>query len=99
MATTSTASHRAPRRRDGIAEGSGPGGHDRVWLVVVGSLAAGWLAALLLAVAPFVPDEVPRVTGALLCGYALGWSLLAGLSTRFTDQPQRWAWAFAAFMG
>lgn len=70
-----------------------------MWLVVVGSLAAGWLAALLLAVATFVTTEVPRVTGALLCGYALGWALLAGLSTRITDQPQRWAWAFAAFMG
>jgi pimeloyl-ACP methyl ester carboxylesterase len=66
--------------------------------VVVGSFAAGWLAALLLAVAPFVPADVPRVTGALVCGYALGWALLAGLSTRFTDQPQRWAWALAAFM-
>jgi pimeloyl-ACP methyl ester carboxylesterase len=65
---------------------------------VVGSFAGGWLVALLLAVAPFVPADVPRVTGALLCGYALGWALLAALSTRFTDQPQRWAWALAAFM-
>lgn len=54
--------------------------------------------AVLLAVAPFVPDEVPRVTGALLCGCALGWALLAALSDRLTDQPQRWAWALAAFM-
>ena len=55
--------------------------------------------ALLLALAPFVPAEVPRATGALLCGYALGWAMLAALSVRFTDQPQRWAWALAAFMG
>ena len=65
---------------------------------MAGSFAAGWLVALLLAVAPFVPAEVPRVTGALLCGYALGWAMLAALSMRFTDQPQRWAWALAAFM-
>ena len=65
---------------------------------MVGSFAAGWLAALLLAIAPFIPADVPRVTGALLCGYALGWALLAGGSTRFTDQPQRWAWALAVFM-
>jgi pimeloyl-ACP methyl ester carboxylesterase len=70
----------------------------RIGRVVAGSFAAGWLAALLLAVAPFVPAEVPRITGALLCGYALGWAMLAALSTRFTDQPQRWAWALAAFM-
>ncbi len=63
------------------------------------SFFAGWLAALLLAVAPFVPAEVPRVTGALLCGYAVGWAILAALSVRLTDQPQRWAWALAAFMG
>jgi pimeloyl-ACP methyl ester carboxylesterase len=66
---------------------------------VAGSFAAGWVVALLLAVAPFVPAEVPRVTGALLCGYALGWAMLAVLSVRFTEQPQRWAWALAAFMG
>jgi len=98
MATTSTASHRTHHRRDGRPAGSGPGGPGRIGLVVVGSFAAGWLAALLLAFAPFVPADVPRVTGALLCGYALGWALLAALSTRFTDQPQRWAWALAAFV-
>ncbi|GAA4716621.1 hypothetical protein GCM10025782_12000 [Pedococcus ginsenosidimutans] len=67
--------------------------------MVAGSFVAGWAAALLLAVAPFVPAEVPRVTGALLCGYALGWAMVAVLSVRLTDQPQRWAWAPAAVMG
>ncbi len=37
--------------------------------------------------------------GAVLCGFALGWAMLAVLSTRFTDQPQRWAAVPAAFMG
>ena len=71
----------------------------RIGRVVVGSFAAGWVVALLLALAPFVPARVPHVTGALLCGFALGWAMLAVLSVRFTDQPQRWAWAPAAFMG
>jgi hypothetical protein len=37
--------------------------------------------------------------GAVLCGFALGWAMLAVLTTRFTDQPQRWAAVPAAFMG
>ncbi len=35
----------------------------------------------------------------MLLGFALGWALLAVLSTRFSDQPQRWAAAPALFMG
>jgi peptidoglycan/LPS O-acetylase OafA/YrhL len=39
------------------------------------------------------------VTGAVLCGFAVGWAMLAIVSTRYTDQPQRWAAAPALFMG
>jgi hypothetical protein len=35
----------------------------------------------------------------VLLGFAFGWALLAVLSVRFSDQPQRWAAAPAAFMG
>ena len=35
----------------------------------------------------------------VLFGFALGWALLAALSVRLTDQPQRWAYAPALFMG
>ena len=35
----------------------------------------------------------------MLWGFALGWAMLAVFSVRFTDQPQRWAWAPAVFMG
>jgi pimeloyl-ACP methyl ester carboxylesterase len=66
---------------------------------VAGSLATGLVAALLLAAAPFIPMEKSAVTGAVLCGFALGWAMLAVLSVRFTDQPQRWAAAPALFMG
>jgi hypothetical protein len=66
---------------------------------VAGSLATGLVAAVLLAAAPFIPAEERAVTGAVLCGFGLGWAMLAVLSVRFTDQPQRWAAAPALFMG
>src|SRR4030095_11669475 len=45
------------------------------------------------------PAEEGAVTGAVLCGFALGWAMLAVLSVRFTEQPQRWAAAPALVMG
>ena len=67
--------------------------------IVAGSLAAGLVAAVLLVLAPFIPPTEAGVTGAVLCGWALGWAMLAVLSVRFTDQPQLWASAPALFMG
>ena len=78
---------------------SDPGPRGHVGWIVAGSLATGLVAALLLAAAPFIPAEERAVTGAVLCGFALGWAMLAVLSVRFTDQPQRWAVAPALFMG
>jgi pimeloyl-ACP methyl ester carboxylesterase len=66
---------------------------------VAGSLATGLVAALLLVAVPFIPADESGVTGAVLCGFALGWAMLAVLSVRLTDQPQRWAAAPAVFMG
>jgi pimeloyl-ACP methyl ester carboxylesterase len=77
----------------------GPGPRGHIGWIVAGSLAIGLVAAVLLAGAPFIPAEERAVTGAVLCGFALGWALLAVLSVRFTDQPQRWAVAPALFMG
>jgi pimeloyl-ACP methyl ester carboxylesterase len=74
-----------------------PRGH--VGRIVAGSLATGFVVALVLAAAPFIPAEESRVLGAVLCGFALGWAMLAVLSVRFTDQPQRWAAAPAVFTG
>jgi pimeloyl-ACP methyl ester carboxylesterase len=62
-------------------------------------LAAGLATAMLLALAPFVPARGDVVTGLVLLGFAVGWALLAVLSTRLTLQPQAWAWAPAIFMG
>ena len=76
-----------------------PGRRGHIGWIVAGSLATGLVAALLLVAAPFIPAEERDVTGAVLCGFALGWAVLAVLSVRFTDQPQRWALAPALFMG
>jgi pimeloyl-ACP methyl ester carboxylesterase len=75
------------------------GSRGRIGWIVAGSLATGLVAAFLLAGAPFIPAEERAVTGAVLCGFALGWAVLAVFSVRFTDQPQRWAVAPALFMG
>jgi pimeloyl-ACP methyl ester carboxylesterase len=75
----------------------GPRGH--IGWIVAGSLATGLVAAVLLAAAPFIPAEESAVTGAVLCGFALGWATLAVFSVRFTAQPQRWAAAPALLMG
>jgi pimeloyl-ACP methyl ester carboxylesterase len=39
------------------------------------------------------------MTGAALLGWGIGWALIAGLSIRFTDRPQRWALVPAAILG
>lgn len=74
-----------------------PRGH--IGRIVAGSLATGLAAALLLVAVPFIPAQESEAAGAVLCGFALGWAMLAMLSARFTDQPQRWAAAPALFMG
>jgi pimeloyl-ACP methyl ester carboxylesterase len=78
---------------------SDPRSRGKIGWIVAGSLAAGLVAAVVLAAAPFIPAEESAVTGAVLCGFALGWAMLAVLSVRFTDQPQRWAAAPALVMG
>src|SRR5919205_332742 len=76
-----------------------PTDRGQIGWIVAGSLAIGLVAALLLPFAPFIPAGESAVTGAVLCGFALGWAMLAVLSARFTDQPQRWAAVPALFMG
>ncbi len=71
---------------------------SRIGLIVAASMAAGLLTAAVLVALPFVPAEENTLTGAVLLGFAVGWALLAVLSVRFSDQPQRWAAAPAAFM-
>jgi peptidoglycan/LPS O-acetylase OafA/YrhL len=52
---------------------------------------------VVLVVAPFVEAKENVLTGMVLLAFALGWALLAVLSIRFSDQPQRWAAAPAVF--
>ncbi|HET7799419.1 MAG TPA: alpha/beta hydrolase [Humibacillus xanthopallidus] len=85
--SSSVTVQRAPRPRRSLA------------LIVAGSFATGGVVALMLAAAPFIPAEEPRMAGAALIGFAVGWAMLALLTTRFTDHPQRWACAPAVFMG
>ena len=63
------------------------------------SLATGAVAALLFAFLPFVAVEESAVTGAVLCGFAVGWAVLRLVTQRFTDQPQRWAAVPVMYMG
>lgn len=78
---------------------SDPSPKGRLGWMVAGSLVTGVLAAILLAGAPFIPATESGVTGAILLGLASGWVMVAVLSLRFTNQPQRWAVAPALFMG
>ena len=71
----------------------------RVPLIVAGSLLAGFVAAIVLVVGPMAGGTEPRITGSVLLAFGLGWGLIAVLSTRYTDQPQRWALVPAAYMG
>ena len=48
--------------------------------------------------APFIPPTERVLSGFVLLAVALGWALLAVLSIRFSDQPQRWAFVPAAFI-
>lgn len=66
--------------------------------VVAGSLVAGFAAGLILPFLPVDTVDVDFSTAMVLFGWALGWALLASLSTRLTDQPQRWAVVPAIYM-
>ncbi|HET9649111.1 MAG TPA: alpha/beta fold hydrolase [Microlunatus sp.] len=69
---------------------------SRIGVIVATSMAAGLMTAMVTV--PFLPAKEDILTGAVLLGFALGWALLAVLSVRFTDQPQRWAAAPAVFL-
>ncbi len=66
--------------------------------IVAGSLAAGFVAAMILPFLPVGTVDVDFSLAMVLFGWALGWALLAVLSLRFTDQPQRWAVVPAIYM-
>ena len=89
----------APKRDDKVPPAVPSARRSHVGGIVAGSLFAGFVAAVIL---PFLPaDKVDAdfATAMVLFGWAFGWALMAVLSIRFTEQPQRWAVAPAGFMG
>jgi hypothetical protein len=61
-------------------------------------MAVGLVLAVVLVAVPLIPAKRNVLIGVVLLAFAVGWALLAVLSTRFSDQPQRWAAAPAALM-
>ena len=72
---------------------------SRIGLIVATSIAVGLVLAMVLVALPFIPATEDVLTGVVLLAWALGWALVAVLSVRFSDQPQRWAAVPAIFMG
>ena len=71
----------------------------RHFLVVAASLIVGFLLPILIAIGPASGGGESRMTGSALLGWGVGWALIALLSTRFTDHPQRWALVPAGILG
>jgi pimeloyl-ACP methyl ester carboxylesterase len=65
----------------------------RIGLVVFGSIASGFVLGLLLTLVVFAGGEESQITGSALLALGAGFILLALASSRFTNQPQRWALA------
>jgi pimeloyl-ACP methyl ester carboxylesterase len=85
--------------QDPAHPGPDPHGRGHLGWILLGAGATAVVTAAVLVAAPFVPATESGVTGGVLIGFALGWGLLALLSMRFTDRPQRWAIAPALVLG
>ncbi len=75
-----------------------PFGPRRVGSIVAASLISGFVAALVLTIGVLPNSQEPVVTGSALLAFAGSWAAIALLSTRWSDQPQRWAAVPAAAM-
>ena len=62
-----------------------------VGLVVLGAIASGLVLGLLFVLVVFGGGPEAQITGGALLALGAGFVLLAAGSTRFTDQPQKWA--------
>jgi len=81
-----------------IREGSADGLRGPIARVVVGSMAAGAATALVLTLVVFAGAGEAVITGATLVAFGVGWALIGLLSTRLTNQPQRWTYVPAVAM-
>jgi pimeloyl-ACP methyl ester carboxylesterase len=59
--------------------------------VVAVSMTTGLIGALLVTLVVFAGRRESTILGSALLAFGAGWALLAFLSTRMTNQPQRWA--------
>ena len=77
---------------DGGAEATrGITGGGHIGLIVLGSIVAGLVLGLLLVLGVFAGGGEPKIIGSALLALGGGFTLLAVVSTRRTNQPQRWA--------
>src|SRR5918911_5646768 len=67
--------------------------------IVAASVATGLVGSLVLTLGVFAGAAEHVITGSALLAFAAGWTVLAVLSIRMTNQPQRWAIVPAAAMG
>jgi len=73
-------------------------GSGHIGRVVITSLGAGLVAALVLVLVVVPGATEPVVLGTTMLAFASGWAMLAVLSARRTSQPQQWARVPAAAM-
>jgi len=66
--------------------------------IVTACLVGGLVVALALVLGPVAGAQEHVITGTILLTFAASWALLATLSMRWTNQPQRWALAPGIFM-
>jgi pimeloyl-ACP methyl ester carboxylesterase len=59
--------------------------------IVTLTVLGGAVVALAAVVGPVAGAEEHVITGTVLAAFAASWALLAGLTARWTDRPQRWA--------
>jgi pimeloyl-ACP methyl ester carboxylesterase len=78
--------------------GAPPPRRGPIGWIVAGSLVLGAVAALVLVWFAVAGAREHVITGTALLGFALGWAVLALMSTRWTSQPQRWALVPAAVL-
>ena len=66
--------------------------------IVTLAIVGGLVGAVVVVIGPFAGAEEQVITGSVLATFACSWWLLAFLTDRLTDQPQRWALVPAAVM-
>lgn len=66
--------------------------------IVTLTIVGGLLASVAAVAGPLAGSEEHVITGSVLAVFAAAWAALGALTTRWTDQPQRWATVPAAVM-